>query len=150
MQSLFTLLLGFALVGVDSAPVGAQNGCTAETARSRDLVVRYATGQHGGRGVRKVPIVSASQVTLLTNATNAQMIECATLRHKVAGLRGPAHNPEDWAITFYRVGVHYYVISLPTTPAVQPTGPNTFNVQLRWSPLYIYDHAFNFVAGIGM
>jgi hypothetical protein len=153
MPTLVTLILGLVLSGPPTEASEWQSTCPPETARGGQLVERYATGQHGGRMVRTVPIVSTSDVVLLADGrTRVDQAICTGIAKRVISLRGTAHqgSTEGWALTFYRVGEHYYAIAVPTTPPVQSTGAGTLEITLRWIPLYILDAEYNVVAAVAM
>jgi hypothetical protein len=145
------LLLSFGL-GHSPAPADpAQTFCPPETPRGREVVVAYATGNHGGTRLTGVPIRTQSQVRLLVDSNPADRAACDRLRAIVASQRTDgAGSPTGYDLTFYYVEGNYYAVAVSSTPVVQPVSPARIRVNLRWIPVYVTDASFRLLGGVAM
>jgi hypothetical protein len=140
------LLLAFCGLLVVHPTVGAQ--CTGETEDSRQGVYTFATGAEAGAWrPAGVPVVTADQVRLLTNASDAAI--CQQLFDVILPLwRNPEEAKAGWHWAYYRVGDLYYVFVHRTMEPFPRNPDGTFNVSLGWTPLFLLDRNYQLVATI--
>lgn len=126
----------------------AQGQCTAETEQGRRLVVEFATQYGSGSRPAGVPVVDASQIRLLTNATDAAA--CQQLFYAWMGQRqDPETAPTDQHWTYYQVGTQYYVVVTRVSPPVQQNPDGTLRVRLGWTPILVFDPNYQHVVTVG-
>ena len=127
-------------------PASADAQCTAETETGRRIVLRYATQDATTRPVG-VPVVTEDQIRALTNPGDSSI--CQQLFSVWwAQWQNPDEAKPDWAWTYYQVGNLYYVVAHKTTPPVRRNADGTFNISLRWSPLFIIDRNYQLLRTI--
>jgi hypothetical protein len=125
------------------APAGAVGAqCKGETAIGREVVMKFATTSSGTRPAG-VPVVSTTQVRLLTNTADA-----ATCQQLYSIYMGQRRNPETlpngrtWS--YYQVGDLYYVV-VHNSPA-PAVGTGYITLDLSWIPIIIVNRSFQVVA----
>lgn len=137
-----------AFVFVLCASEAAHGQCTAETEQGRRLVVEFATQHGSGSRPAGVPVVTSSQVRLLTNANDAP--KCQQLFSKWMGQRvDPESAPTDRLWTYYQVGDLYYVVVTRASPPVQQNPDGTLRIQLGWVPILVFDQNLQHVVTVG-
>jgi hypothetical protein len=135
-------LMSAALAAATPSQAAAQ--CPAETEIGRQLVLDFATKPTRARPAG-IPVVSATQVRLLTNAGDSGV--CSQLFNVFwAQWQNPDEPKPNWRWAFYQVGDLYYVIAHRTTPPVRRNLDGTLNVSLSWSPLYVIDRGYHVLA----
>jgi hypothetical protein len=126
----------------------AEAQCTTETEQGRRLVTEFATQYGTGSRPAGLPVVPASQVRLLTNATDGPI--CQQLFYKWMGQRqDPETAPTDQHWTYYQVGAHYYVVITRVSPPVQQNPDGTLRIRLGWIPILVFDQNFHHVVTVG-
>jgi hypothetical protein len=146
MKTLRAVVTALALIlcGVASA----EGQCTTETEQGRRLVTEFATQYGSGSRPGGVPVVNASQIRLLTNATDAPV--CQQLFYQWMGQRhDPETAPTDQHWTYYQVGNQYYVVVTRVSPPVQQNPDGTLRIRLGWIPILVFDQNFQHVATVG-
>jgi hypothetical protein len=146
---MMTLRAAAAALGIVLYATGAANAqCTEETEQGRRLVVEFATQHGSGRRPAGVPVVTASQVRLLTNAADGPT--CQQLFYGWMGQRiDPESAPVDQHWTYYQVGDLYYVVVTRLSPPVQENPDGTLTIRLGWIPILVFDQNFQHVVTVG-
>jgi hypothetical protein len=122
--------------------------CTAETEDSREGVYTFATdADAGGWRPAGVPVVTADQVRLLTNASDAAV--CQQLFDVILPLwRNAEEAKTAWHWAYYRVGDLYYVFVHKKMEPFDRNPDGTINVSLGWTPLFLVDRNFQLISTI--
>jgi hypothetical protein len=112
------------------------------------LVTEFATQYGTGNRPAGVPVVNASQVRLLTNATDGPA--CQQLFYKWMGQRqDPETAPTDHHWTYYQAGNQYYVVVTRVSPPVQQNPDGTLRIRLDWIPILVFNQNFQHVVTVG-
>jgi hypothetical protein len=145
MKSVYALATALALVVLGSGTAYSQ--CTSETEQGRRVVTEFATQFGAGTRPAGVPVVDASQIRLLTNATDAAV--CQQLFYKYMGQRqDPEGAPTDRHWTYYQVGNLYYMVVTRVSPPVQQTSEG-IRLRLGWTPILIFAGNLDHIATVG-
>ncbi|HEU0298783.1 MAG TPA: hypothetical protein VFR37_04995 [Longimicrobium sp.] len=145
MKTVYALAAALAFVVLDSGAAYGQ--CTTETEQGRRVVTEFATQFGSGSRPAGVPVVDASQIRLLTNASDAAV--CQQLFYKYMGQRhDPESAPTDRHWTFYQVGSLYYVVVTRVSPPVQHTSEG-IRLRLGWVPILIFNSNFDHLTTVG-
>lgn len=142
MKPLHALTIALASVASSTSLAAAQ--CTSETETGRRVVTEYATHAGAESRAATVPVVDASQIRLLTNASDSAT--CQQLFQRYMGLRrDPETAPTDRHWTLYQVGSLYYVVIARVSPPVQQTAEG-IRLRLDWTPILVFNSSFDLVA----
>ena len=92
-------------------------------------------------------MVAASQIRLLTNASDAAV--CQQLFYKWMGQRRDPETPlTDRHWTYYQVGSQYYVVVTRVSPPVQQTSEGII-MDLGWTPILIFSSNLDHIVTVG-
>jgi hypothetical protein len=137
MSVFLTLLLSFGLASPVAAPVSEQSICPGETERGRAVAIRFATGQVRGTRHPEIPIVDPSEVRVLVDSNPLHRYACENLSQLVAQHRVGGKGLSEYQMTYYSAGGVYYAVAVPANPVVTRTSATTFQMDLRYIPLFV-------------
>jgi hypothetical protein len=145
MKTVRAIVAALAFVVLGSGAVHGQ--CTSETEQGRRVVTEFATQHGSGTRPAGVPVVDASQIRLLTNASDSAV--CQQLFYRYMGQRqDPETAPTDRHWTYYQVGSLYYVVVTRISPPVQHTKEG-IRLRLGWIPILVFNSNFDHLVTVG-
>lgn len=145
MKTVRSIVAALAFVVLGSGAVHGQ--CTSETEQGRRVVTEFATQHGSGTRPAGVSVVDASQIRLLTNASDSAV--CQQLFYRYMGQRQDSETaPTDRHWTYYQVGSLYYVVVTRISPPVQHTNEG-IRLRLGWTPILVFNSNFDHLVTVG-